>query len=203
MGWSALLDFNQLKVKAVNDLWRDSRTPVPNCGPITAGIEWILSRNHCSELTLRAKRVILRSVLPDPLNPFLAGGVSICIMGRFLSRFLKPGVPVCLLAIVLLWSPCARGFGFPYFRQHSVHQLVVGYFPQWGIYNPQPYYVKTLVINGSAAHLDQINYSQGSVSGGRCSLADPGADLNTTYTAETSVDGLPDRPNSPFRGYFH
>lgn len=79
----------------------------------------------------------------------------------------------------------------------------MGYFPQWGIYNSHPYYVKTLVTNGSVRRLDQINYSQGSVSGGRCSLADANADLNTTYTAETSVNGRADDPASPFRGYFH
>ena len=97
----------------------------------------------------------------------------------------------------------ARGFGFANLLPHSTHALVVGYFPQWGIYSPQPYYVKSLITNGSAPRLDQINYAQGFVSGGHCSLADPNADLNTPYTAETSVNGLPDDPNSPFRGYFH
>jgi chitinase len=63
--------------------------------------------------------------------------------------------------------------------------------------------VRALLSSGSAARLDQINYSQGSVSGGHCSLADPNADLNTTYTAETSVNGVADDPDSPFRGYFH
>ena len=80
---------------------------------------------------------------------------------------------------------------------------MVGYFPQWGIYDKQPYYVKALVTNGSARRLDQINYSQGAVGGGRCSLADVNADLNTAFTAETSVNGLADDPDSAFRGYFH
>ena len=48
---------------------------------------------------------------------------------------------------------------------------------------------KHLVDNGSAALLDQMNYAQGFVSGGKCSVADPNADLNTTYTAENSVSG--------------
>jgi chitinase len=124
-------------------------------------------------------------------------------MAEFLFPRLKPGVRACLLAIVALCPLHAPGFGLSYLRSHGFHHLVVGYFPQWGIYNPQPYYVKMLLANGSAAHLDQINYSQGSVGGGRCSLADPNADLNTTYTAETSVSGLGDDANSPFRGYFH
>ena len=124
-------------------------------------------------------------------------------MHRFLSCFLKPGTSASLLAFVLLLPLCAHGFGFPEFRQHPVHQRVVGYFPQWGIYNPAPFYVKALISNGSAARLDQINYSQGSVSGGRCSVADRNADLNASFTAATSVDGLADKPDSPFRGYFH
>ena len=51
--------------------------------------------------------------------------------------------------------------------------MLVGYFPQWGLYYEQPYYVKHLVDNGSAALLDQINYAQGFVSNGKCSVADP------------------------------
>jgi chitinase len=126
-----------------------------------------------------------------------------CTMGGFGFLRLRPRVLASLLAIVSLYPLHARGFSLSYLRRNSAHHLVVGYFPQWGIYYPQPYYVKTLVANGSARHLDQINYSQGSVGGGRCSLADPNADLNTTYTAETSVSGLADDPNSAFRGYFH
>ncbi len=83
------------------------------------------------------------------------------------------------------------------------HALLVGYFPQWGLYYDQPYSVKQLVDNGGAALLDQINYAQGFVSDGKCSVADPHADLNTSYTAENSVSGKPDDPASPFRGYFH
>lgn len=87
--------------------------------------------------------------------------------------------------------------------KHTLHPLLVGYFPQWGLYSDKPYTVKTLVENGSAKILDQINYAQGFVTNGRCSVADPNADLNTTYTSENSVNGRNDNPASPFRGYFH
>ncbi len=107
------------------------------------------------------------------------------------------------LVTVVLLPLHARGFKVPLLRQSNARHMVVGYFPQWGIYYSQPYYVKTMVANGSAARLDQINYSQGSVSGGHCAIADANADLNTPYTAETSVSGRADDPNSPFRGYFH
>ena len=80
---------------------------------------------------------------------------------------------------------------------------MVGYFPQWGLYDEHPYIAKSLVTTGSAARLDQINYAQGSVQGGHCSVADPNADLENTFTAEESVDGRADNAKSPFQGYFH
>jgi chitinase len=88
-------------------------------------------------------------------------------------------------------------------RQRGSRHLVVGYFPQWGLHNAQPYYVKTLVVNGSAARLDQINYSQGSVSGGHCSVADPDADIHASFISQNSVNGTSDDLASSFRGYFH
>lgn len=86
---------------------------------------------------------------------------------------------------------------------HGRHPLVVAYFGQWGAYSDPPYYLRDLVRNGGAGLLDQMNYAHASVSGGRCSVADPRADLQTTYTGETSVDGTDDDPASAFRGYFH
>ena len=81
--------------------------------------------------------------------------------------------------------------------------LLVGYFPQWGLHLAQPFYVKVLVTNKSAEWLDQINYAQGSVRNGRCSLADPDADLSARFTRRNSVNGQADGSRSSFRGYFH
>jgi chitinase len=81
--------------------------------------------------------------------------------------------------------------------------MLVGYFPQWGLYSDSPYTVKALVHSRGAAMLDQINYAQGFVKGGRCSIADPNADVNYTFTADASVSGTADDPNAPLRGYFH
>jgi chitinase len=106
-------------------------------------------------------------------------------------------------AVLSLCTPSAHGFGLPGLRSHSARPIVVGYFPQWGLYYPQPYLVRTLIANGSASRLDQINYAQGFVSGGRCSLGDPKADLGAAFTAAESVNGLADDPDAPFRGYFH
>lgn len=99
--------------------------------------------------------------------------------------------------------PGVHALSLSRYAHSPAHHLLIGYFPQWGIYNPQPYYVKTLITSGGAARLDQIDFANASVQGGHCSLADTNADLNTTYTAETSVDGKADDPASPFRGYFH
>lgn len=79
--------------------------------------------------------------------------------------------------------------------------IVVGYFGQWGVYDN--YYPKNLLLSGAAAQLDQVNYAQGFVTGGRCSVADRHADLDLQFTAENSVDGRADDPASAFRGDFH
>jgi chitinase len=79
----------------------------------------------------------------------------------------------------------------------------VGYFPQWGLYDDTPYTVRALLDNKAAGMLDQINYAQGFVTGGRCSIADPNADIEHVYSAEASVDGSADSPTAPVRGNFH
>ena len=79
--------------------------------------------------------------------------------------------------------------------------VVVGYFPQWGAYTN--YFPRNLLLSGGAAQLDQINYAQGFVTNGHCSVADPHADLDLTFTAENSVSGVADNPASPFRGDLH
>lgn len=123
-------------------------------------------------------------------------------MGRlFTSR--KLGLIAFVFAVISLCPWSARAFGLPGLRARTTRPVVVGYFPQWGFHYPQPYLVKTLIANGSAARLDQINYAQGFVSGGRCSLGDPEADVNASFTAGDSVDGVGDDSNSSFRGYFH
>jgi chitinase len=83
------------------------------------------------------------------------------------------------------------------------HQpALVAYFPQWGIYNQPQYLVKNLVT-GKAPLVDQLNYAQGFVTNGHCSVADPNADLNYTFTASQSVDGTADSPTQTFRGNLH
>jgi len=79
--------------------------------------------------------------------------------------------------------------------------IVVGYFPQWGIH--KGFFVKNLVSPDADLMLDQINYSQGHVVNNQCAIADPVADLNYTFSADNSVDGTADTPQTVLRGNFH
>ena len=81
------------------------------------------------------------------------------------------------------------------------HRLVVGYFGQWGVY--EHFFIKNLVTSGAVLQLDQINYAQGFVTGGHCSIADPHADLDLVFPAHDSVSGLADDPSTRFHGNLH
>ena len=112
-----------------------------------------------------------------------------------------PRFPVILAAAILL--PLCVTSSAQTAGTKAPHPLLVGYFPQWGLYFAHPYYVKALVTNKAANNLDQINYSQGSVSNGHCALADPDADLSIRFSRQNSVNGKTDKPTARFRGYFH
>ena len=99
-----------------------------------------------------------------------------------------------VLSLTCLLTPPARAAATPY-------PVVVGYFGQWSLY--ENFSPKSLVTSGAAGLLDQINYAQGFVTGGHCSIADANADLNVAFTAENSVSGKADDPASPFHGNLH
>ena len=81
--------------------------------------------------------------------------------------------------------------------------LIVGYFVGGGLHAAQPFTVKSLVESGAAKKLDQINYSQGSVRDGRCSVNDPASEIHLSFRAEQSVSGHADDPKATLRGTFH
>ncbi len=85
--------------------------------------------------------------------------------------------------------------------------VIVGYLPQWGLYDDPPWSARQLITSGSAPLLGQIDYSQAFVVDGHCAVADPNADIQHAYTAESSVDGTLDAPDTPdgpvLRGEFH
>ena len=127
-------------------------------------------------------------------------------VGRILIRVDRPQttsmdcLPFIVFAAIVLCGFIPTSAETPASKHRP---MLVGYFPQWGLYFAQPYYVKALVTNRAADRLDQINYAQGSVRNGRCGLADPGADLSMRFTRKNSVNGKSDNPKSRFRGYFH
>lgn len=99
------------------------------------------------------------------------------------------------LLFVIVFVSAASGF--------AQSPIVVGYLPQWGMYGTPPWSAKQLVTSGSAALLNQIDYSQAAIVNGQCALADRRADLDQPYTAATSVDGSADAAGSAFRGELH
>jgi chitinase len=110
----------------------------------------------------------------------------------------------CALAVAAVFLLCPGAHAAPLnIWHHRSRPLVVGYFPGWSQPNAEPFYVKTMITNHSVKLLDQLNYSQGSVAGGRCAVANRKNDLDTVYTHANSVNGRADNPHSPFRGYFH
>ncbi len=114
-------------------------------------------------------------------------------------------VALAIFASISLPAPAESGSS-PHLRApwHWGRQpIVVGYFPGWSVHTPQPYTAKTLVMSGAAARINQLNYAQGSVKGGRCSVADPAGELQLTFRAEQSVNGRADDPKSAFHGTFH
>ena len=79
---------------------------------------------------------------------------------------------------------------------------VVGYFPQWGIYERR-YVPVDLIRSGAVKTLTQLDYAQGNIHDSACVVADPQADLIAAFKAEDSVDGVADAPDAPLRGNFH
>ena len=106
--------------------------------------------------------------------------------GLLLAALSAPGQPGV--------APAVAGPGRP---------VVVGYLPQWGLYNDPPWTARALVTSGAGALIDQLNYAQGSIVHARCAVADPNADLNYAYTPQTSVDGTGDKPDASLKGGFH
>ncbi|GAA4900384.1 glycosyl hydrolase family 18 protein [Streptomyces coeruleoprunus] len=78
----------------------------------------------------------------------------------------------------------------------------LGYFTNWGVYG-RNYHVKNLVTSGSAEKITHINYAFGNVQGGKCTIGDAYADYDKAYTADQSVDGVPDTWDQPLRGNFN
>lgn len=115
------------------------------------------------------------------------------------------GVPLFRFLFAICLALCAPlALRAQTMEDAAPHPTLVGYFPQWALYDDDPYLVKSLIAPDHKSLLvDQVNYAQGFVTNGRCSVADPNADLNFSFNAQQSVDGIADTASRPFRGYLH
>lgn len=154
-----------------------------------------LKRNRTKESHIVAREYLREKDHARHCDPFCRFA-HLLDMSRYLSLFRSACRVFVLVHVLALVCAAAAG-------AQEQRPMIVGYFPQWGVHSDHPYYVKALVTSGSARRLDQLNYAQGAVYGGRCSLADPVADLHMTFTASQSVNGRADDAKSPFRGNFH
>ena len=102
---------------------------------------------------------------------------------------------MALLVVLLAWLPAHSQ------QPKPSRPLLTGYFPQWGLYNEPKFLVKNLATAPGSPMLDQINYAQGFVTNGHCSVADPRADTDYRFTAEQSVDGIADSEGPVLKGY--
>jgi chitinase len=111
-------------------------------------------------------------------------------------RLSGPHLRSCLFCLAIFHSCLSLA-------QTTAQPKLTGYFPQWGLYEQPRYLVKNLVTSQSAAKLDQLLYAQAFVTNGRCSIADPNADIATTFSAADSVNGIADHPTQALRGNFN
>src|ERR1039458_2158230 len=85
---------------------------------------------------------------------------------------------------------------------------LVGYFPQWGVYNGTfgngGYFAKNVITSGSASRLTHLNYAFANVVNNQCASSDTYADYQFAFTADETVNGNADsqKPNA-FVGNFH
>jgi chitinase len=116
-------------------------------------------------------------------------------------------IAVCLLAVVGSSSTVATATQPQAAPDGGGQRQVVGYFIQWGVYRPDPFFAKNLIDNGSAEKLTVINYAFGNVkpdaSGNVvCQSFDTWADYGRPTEAENSIDGVGDIWGEPLRGHF-
>ncbi|MFI7274551.1 glycoside hydrolase family 18 protein [Streptomyces sp. NPDC049879] len=104
--------------------------------------------------------------------------------------------------LVALTTPAQAGTETADAPRAAAGQVNLGYFAEWGVYD-RGYHVKDIVDSGSAEQITHINYAFGNVQNGACTVGDPYAAYERTYTAAESVSGAADTWDQPLRGNFN
>ena len=82
------------------------------------------------------------------------------------------------------------------------HEQVVGYFPQWGVYEHR-FLPRDLIRSGAIRLLTQLDYAQTIIQNNACAIADAQADTNFNFAAADSIDSVADVPSTALRGNLH
>ena len=69
---------------------------------------------------------------------------------------------------------------------------VVGYYPQWGMFNTPAYNVKNLVTSGTAPLLTHLIYAFSDIQNNQCATGDDWADYRQPLPASVSLNGVAD-----------
>ena len=116
-------------------------------------------------------------------------------------------IAICSLAMLGGSSTIAAAAQPPADPAGGGQPRMVGYFIQWGVYRPDPFFPKNLIDNGSAEKLTVINYAFGNVKPDAdgnvvCQSFDTWADYGRPTEPENSIDGVGDIWGEPLRGHF-
>jgi chitinase len=81
---------------------------------------------------------------------------------------------------------------------------VVGYYPQWGMFNTPAYNVKNLVTSGTATLLTHLIYAFSDIENNRCATYDDWADYRQPLPANLTLNGVADvEQTGVLAGNFH
>jgi len=81
---------------------------------------------------------------------------------------------------------------------------VVGYFPQWGMFNTPAYNVRNLITSGTAPLLTHLIYAFSDIENNRCATYDDWADYRQPLPANLTVNGVADvEATGVLAGNFH
>ncbi|UWZ83169.1 glycoside hydrolase family 18 protein [Occallatibacter riparius] len=69
---------------------------------------------------------------------------------------------------------------------------MVGYYPQWGMFNTRPYNVKNLVTSGAAPLLTHLIYAFSDIENNQCATYDDWADYRQPLPAVSTLNGIAD-----------